>query len=64
MSLSNDSEEGSSEAVVIDFLANGFKIRDDHDNFNNSGEVCNYWAWAEKPFVTSDDGGSIPCTAQ
>jgi len=64
MSLSNDSEEGSSAAVVIDFLANGFKIRDDHDNFNNSGEVCNYWAWAEKPFVTSDDGGSIPCTAQ
>ena len=37
----------------IDFLSNGFKIRDTNNNVNTSGSEYLYMAFAENPFVTS-----------
>jgi len=36
-------------ASPVDFLSNGFKLRCDEGNFNNS-ETHLYMAWAEMPF--------------
>ena len=33
----------------IDLLSNGFKIRNDRDQINKSGESYLYCAWAEQP---------------
>jgi hypothetical protein len=45
----------------IDFLSNGFKIRDIVNNDNGSGDTFIYMAFAENPFVTST---GIPTTAR
>ena len=45
----------------IDFLSNGFKIRDTVSNDNGSGNTFIYMAFAENPFVTST---GIPTTAR
>jgi len=45
----------------IDFLSNGFKIRDSDGTVNASGNTYIYMAFAENPFVSS---GGIPCTAR
>jgi len=42
------------------FLSNGFKLRNNNDNRNDSGETHIYMAFAENPFVTST---SIPTTS-
>ena len=47
----------------IDILSNGFKIRLTDASINASGGSYVYMAFAENPFVTSDDVGSIPTTA-
>jgi len=47
-----------------DFLSNGFKIKTQDDGMNKSGVTFHYAAFAASPFVTSDDGGSIPATAR
>jgi hypothetical protein len=44
----------------IDFLSNGFKIRDIVSNDNGSGDTFIYMAFAEHPFVA----GGIPTTAR
>ena len=43
-----------------DFLSNGFKIRNNNDNRNDSGETHIYMAFAEAPFVNSK---GVPCNA-
>ena len=43
-----------------DFLSNGFKIRNNNDNRNDSGETHIYMAFAEAPFVNSN---GVPCNA-
>ena len=48
----------------MDFLANGIKMRSVESILNTSGTRYIYMAFAENPFVTSDDGGSIPTTAR
>ena len=48
-------------AVSIDFVSNGFKLRDSADTWNGSGNTYIYMAFAENPFVTS---GGIPTTAR
>ena len=45
----------------IDFLSNGFKLRNAGDFLNGSGQVHIYMAFAENPFVTST---GIPATAR
>ena len=50
----------SSTPYNIDFLSNGFKIREDHDITNGDGDNYIYMAWAENPFVSSE---GIPTTA-
>ena len=47
----------------IDMLSNGFKIRST-GNINANGETYIYMAFAENPFVTSTDSGSLPVPAR
>lgn len=49
---------------VVNFLSNGFKIKNSDSAWNRSGGTYLYMAFAENPFVTSDTGGSIPTTAR
>ena len=44
-----------------DFLSNGFKITEEGDNMNGSGDTMIFCAWAKNPFVTST---GVPCTAR
>jgi hypothetical protein len=60
----NSTEAEGSAADYIDHLSNGFKIRTSAGSMNASGGTYVYMAFAENPFVTSDDGGSIPTTAR
>ena len=34
----------------VDFLSNGFKMRNADGNTNESGHSYVFWAWAEQPF--------------
>ena len=52
---------GDSTPYDIDFCANGFKIREDHDITNGDGDRYIYMAFAKNPFVTST---GIPTTAR
>ena len=52
-----ESEYGTTDTV--DFLANGFKIRESGTNINNGTYV--YCAWAESPLVNSN---GVPCNAR
>jgi hypothetical protein len=45
----------------IDFLSNGFKLRDDNTYVNASNQEYAYMAFAENPFVAST---GVPCTAR
>ena len=55
---SSDAEETTSN---IDFLSNGWKVRSNDGNLNQSGYNFIYMCFAESPFVTS---GGIPTTAR
>ena len=48
----------------LDILSNGFKIRRNSGRINTDGANMVYLAFAENPFVTSTDNGSIPATAR
>ena len=50
--LSNGEYTGS--AYGIDFLSNGFKVRNDDGQYNLSGGTFVYMAFAESPFVNSN----------
>ena len=54
----NNAEESSGH---IDFLSNGFKMRNTNGTQNSSGVTYIYMAFAENPFVTST---GIPTTAR
>ena len=60
----NQAASESSSYDTIDMLSNGFKTRTSLGGTNSSGKTYVYMAFAENPFVTSDDGGSIPTTAR
>ena len=47
--------------VNCDFLSNGFKLRNNNDIFNDSGETFIYMAFAEEPLVSSN---GVPATAK
>jgi hypothetical protein len=50
----------STAANILDFISNGFKLRN-ADSSVNTGYTYIYMAFAENPFVTS---GGIPVTAR
>jgi len=53
--------EVSTSAVNLDFLSNGFKIRNTDGGHNNSGGTYIYIAFAESPIVSSN---GVPATAR
>jgi len=53
--------EYTSNSPAVDFLANGFKIRESDGVINGSGGTYIFMAFAESPFVTST---GIPTTAR
>ena len=55
----NDAE--LTNLVNCDLLSNGFKLRNNNDIFNDSGETFVYMAFAEEPLVSSN---GIPATAR
>ena len=57
---SGSAETNTNVRHEIDFLSNGFKIRDQYD-LNQAGGTFIYMAWAENPFVTST---GVPTTAR
>ena len=52
---------GGTDTVRMDFLANGFKIRDSGTAYNGDGATYVYMAFAEHPFVSSK---GVPVTAR
>tara|TARA_R110000796_G_scaffold193318_1_gene309858 strand:+ start:1402 stop:2457 length:1056 start_codon:yes stop_codon:yes gene_type:complete len=63
----SSNQEGTEAGAKIDLLSNGFKLRGSGGGIgqtNNNGNTFIYMAFAENPFVTSTDNGSIPATAR
>ncbi len=50
---SSAAETGGTDGRYIDFLSNGFKLRQAFGNWNGSGETYIYMAFAESPFTNS-----------
>ena len=48
-----NSVEDSPVNWTVDYLSNGFKIRDSNNELNASADVVIYAAWAENPFKTT-----------
>jgi len=62
LSYDNDNEDYVSGTYnAVDFLSNGFKIRNNNSTNNNNGSRFLYWAIAENPFVSSE---GVPTTAR
>ena len=60
-SSSNAAESANSDWAILDFLSNGFKIRNADISFNQNTYNYIYMAFAESPFVSSE---GVPCTAR
>ena len=54
-------EQSVGSGQGIDFVSNGFKIREDNGNLNGSGATYIYLAFAEEPLVSSN---SVPAVAR
>jgi len=50
----NTTDAEGTGTARMDFLSNGFKLREDGNNWNASGETYIYMAFAEAPFVNSN----------
>jgi len=46
---------------TVDFVSNGFKVRNDDTEMNGSGNTICYMAFAKHPFVSSEN---VPVTAE
>ena len=57
----NQSGSEDSGEEYVDFLSNGFKIKNTGNRFNDAGGTYIYMAFAEQPFVTST---GVPATAR
>ena len=53
--------DSTSSGKSLDFLSNGFKIRNSGDSFNNSSGTYIFMAFAEQPFVNSN---GVPANAR
>ena len=56
-----NSNAAEADNTFMDFLSNGFKIRESGGGSNGSGASYVYMAFAEAPFVNSN---GVPCTAR
>ena len=56
-----DNADYTGSAYGIDFLSNGFKLRNDDGQYNLSDGIFVYMAFAEQPFVNSS---GVPCNAR
>ena len=56
-----NTQDGEGDSDGIDFLSNGFKIRQTSNRTNRDGGTILYMAFAEHPFVSSE---GVPCTAR
>ena len=59
--LRADTTAADTSGYDIDFLSNGFKIRDSESSVNGSGNSIIFMAFAEHPFIGD---GTNPCTAR
>ena len=57
----NAAESANSNWAIIDFVSNGFKVRNGDISYNQSSYNYIYIAFAEHPFVSSE---GVPCTAR
>ena len=57
----NTADTENTGTARIDFLSNGFKLRDAANNYNADGETYIYASFAEAPFVNSN---GVPCNAR
>jgi len=57
----NNAENNTLGQQAVDFLSNGFKIRDSDGTVNSSGNTYIFMAFAEAPFVNSN---GVPCNAR
>ena len=48
----------------IDYVSNGFKLRNSTTGSNGSGNTYIYMAFAENPFVATSGTNAIPVTAR
>ena len=53
--------EGNNTNSKMDFLSNGFKVKNNDGSHNTDGSTYIYIAFAENPLVTS---GGVPATAR
>ena len=61
LSPNTNGAEAEDTGYSIDFVSNGFKIRNDGGDHNSSGATYIYMAFAEHPFVSSE---GVPVTAR
>ena len=57
----DSAEDSSTGNNDIDMLSNGFKVTEDNNDMNESGQNFIYMAFAESPFVSSE---GVPTTAE
>jgi hypothetical protein len=57
----NEAGSEDSGEEYLDFLSNGFKIKNTGNRFNDAGGTYTYYAWAEQPFVNSK---GVPANAR
>ena len=62
-SLTANETSAEETGRIFDILSNGFKMRDTN-TATNAASTYIYFVFAENPFVTSTDNGSIPATAR
>ena len=60
----SDAEAGVIAEGQLDFLSNGFKLRQTYGSHNASGGTYIYMVFAENPFVGNDSGTAVPVTAR
>jgi len=61
LTLFPNTSGAESDQVRVDFLSNGFKIRQNSDGVNDNDSTYIYMAFAEAPFVNSN---GVPCNAR
>ena len=61
ININESNGEDTNTAYAIDFLSNGFKLKNSNGNIQNNNESMFYWAFAENPIVGSNN---IAATAQ
>ena len=61
---SNNEVEQTGTNYAIDMVSNGFKLRNNNGNVQNSGETAIYMAFAENPLVANSGTDGVPATAR